>query len=69
MGATGGTAWGAWLVSWVLPNLALFDVKAEVVHGLPVPPGQVVAAVGYGIAYSAAMLLLAVTIFQRRDFK
>jgi Cu-processing system permease protein len=69
VGATGGTVWGAWLVSWVLPNLALFDVKAEVVHGVPVPPGQVVAAVGYGIAYCAAMLLLAVAIFQRRDFK
>ena len=32
-----GTAWTAWLVSWVLPNLALFDVKAEVVHGVQVP--------------------------------
>ena len=69
VGASGGTAWTAWLVSWVLPNLALFDVKAEVVHGVQVPPGQVVAAVGYGIAYSTAMLLLAMAIFQRRDFK
>jgi ABC-type transport system involved in multi-copper enzyme maturation permease subunit len=69
VGASGGTAWAAWLVSWVLPNLALFDIKAEVVHGVQVPPGQVGAAVGYGIAYSAAMLLLAMTIFQRRDFK
>ena len=39
VGASGATAWGAWLVSWVLPNLALFDIKAEVVHGVPVPPG------------------------------
>lgn len=69
VGASGGTAWAAWLASWVLPNLALFDIKAEVVHGVPVPIAQVLAAVGYGIAYSAAMLLVAVAIFQRRDFK
>ncbi len=69
VGASGATAWRAWLVSWVLPNLALFDIKAEVVHGVPVPAGQVLAAVGYGIAYSAAMLSMAVAIFQRRDFK
>jgi len=69
VGASGVTAWGAWLVSWVLPNLALFDVKAEVVHGVPVPPAQVLAAVAYGIVYSAAMLSIAVAIFQRRDFK
>ncbi len=69
IGASGTTVWVARLVSWVLPNLALFDVKAEVVHGLPVPAGQVVAAVGYGAAYGAAMWLIAVAIFQRRDFK
>jgi ABC-type transport system involved in multi-copper enzyme maturation permease subunit len=69
IGASGATVWVARLVSWVLPNLALFDVKAEVVHGLPVPAGQVVAAVGYGAAYGAAMWLIAVAIFQRRDFK
>ena len=69
VGASGITAWVAWLVSWILPNLALFDIKAEVVHGVPVPAGQVLAAVGYGITYSAAMWLIAVAIFQRRDFK
>ncbi len=69
IGAAGATSWTAWLVSWVLPNLALFDVKAEVVHGVAVPAAQVAAAVGYGAAYSAAVLLLAIAIFRRRDFK
>lgn len=69
VGASGATQWGAWLISWVLPNLALFDVKAEVVHGVPVPLGQVLAAMGYGAAYSVAVLLCAMAIFQRRDFK
>ena len=69
VGASGGTRWIAWAISWVLPNLALFDVKAAVVHGVPVPGGQVLAAVAYGIAYSSAVLLLAIAIFQRRDLK
>ncbi|WP_396624021.1 ABC transporter permease [Luteitalea sp.] len=69
IGASGPTVWVARAASWVLPNLALFDVKAEVVHGVPVPWGQVIGAVGYGAAYSVAMLAIAVAIFQRRDFK
>ena len=69
VGASGGTVWVARSVSWVLPNLALFDVKAEVVHGVAVPASQVVAATAYGMVYSSAVLLLAIVIFQRRDFK
>ncbi len=69
IGASAATSWTAWLVSWVLPNLALFDVKGEVVHGVAVPATQVAGAIGYGVTYSAAVLLLAMVIFQRRDFK
>lgn len=69
IGASGATVWIARAVSWVLPNLALFDVKAQVVHGIPVPWPQVLGAVAYGVGYSTAMLALAVAIFQRRDFK
>lgn len=69
VGASGATTWVAWVVSWVLPNLAVFDVKAEVVHGVTVPAGQIIAAIGYGAAYSIAVLLLAIAIFQRRDLK
>jgi hypothetical protein len=36
---------------------------------VPVPAGQVLAAIGYGIVYSAAMVSIAIAIFQRRDFK
>ena len=68
IGASSTTSWVAWAVSWALPNLALLDVKAEVVHGIPIGVGQAAGAAAYGMAYSAAMLLLAVVIFQRRDF-
>jgi len=54
---------------WVLPNLATFDVKAQVVHSLPVEAGFMVLAVAYGLTYIAVLLIGAVTIFSRRDFK
>jgi hypothetical protein len=54
---------------WVLPNLATFDVKAQVVHGLPVADGFMALAVVYGLTYIAVLLIGAVTIFSRRDFK
>ena len=53
----------------MLPDFSAFDVKTEVVHGLPVGAGYLAATVGYGLAYIAALLLLSVLIFSRRDFK
>jgi ABC-type transport system involved in multi-copper enzyme maturation permease subunit len=53
----------------VLPDLSAFDVKTEVVHGLPVTAGYVAATTAYGLTYVAALLLVATFIFSRRDFK
>jgi ABC-type transport system involved in multi-copper enzyme maturation permease subunit len=54
---------------WVLPNLAPFDVRAEVVHGQAVAAGYVALMIAYGVVYSAALLVGATYIFSRRDFK
>jgi ABC-type transport system involved in multi-copper enzyme maturation permease subunit len=54
---------------YVLPNLAPFDVKAQVVHAQPVAPMYVLLTTGYGALYVTALLLLAVLFFSRRDFK
>ena len=54
---------------WVLPNLAQFDVKANVVHGQPVTPGYLAVTIGYGAVYIAMLLALSAFIFSRRDFK
>ena len=53
----------------MLPDLSAFDVKMEVVHGLPVTAGYMATTVAYGVAYIAALLLVATFIFSRRDFK
>jgi len=56
-------------LSWVVPNLAQFDIKSAVVHGQPVAPGHVALAIAYAAAYIAMLLVVSVTIFSRRDFK
>jgi ABC-type transport system involved in multi-copper enzyme maturation permease subunit len=62
-------AWLARGLYHVLPDLSAFDVKTQVVHGLPVGAGYVVSTTAYGLAYIAALLLTATFIFSRRDFK
>jgi len=56
-------------VYYLLPNLAPFDIKAQVVHAIPVSLGYVLLTTGYAFAYISALLLTAVFIFSRRDFK
>lgn len=54
---------------YVLPNMALFDVKNAVVHGHHVPAGYVATSTLYGLTYITALVAGAVWIFSRRDFK
>jgi ABC-type transport system involved in multi-copper enzyme maturation permease subunit len=54
---------------YVLPNFSAFDVKMQVVHGLPVAWPYVATTVAYGFVYVALLLTAGVVIFSRRDFK
>jgi ABC-type transport system involved in multi-copper enzyme maturation permease subunit len=54
---------------YVLPNLAPFDVKAEVVYGMPIAMRAVGFTLLYAVVYITVLLTAAVTIFRRRDFK
>ena len=54
-------------LSYVVPDLAAFDVKAAVVHGQPVTAGYMALTVASGAAYILAFLVPAVAIFTRRD--
>jgi ABC-type transport system involved in multi-copper enzyme maturation permease subunit len=62
-------AWIARVVYYVIPNLAPFDVKAEVVHGIPVALSHVGYTLAYAGLYIAILLTASITIFGRRDFK
>jgi ABC-type transport system involved in multi-copper enzyme maturation permease subunit len=54
---------------YVLPNLAPFNVKAEVVHGVPVATSHVGLTMAYAVVYITVLLVAAMAIFRRRDFK
>jgi Cu-processing system permease protein len=54
---------------YVLPNLAPFDIKAQVVHGQHVDAGFLLLNGAYAVAYISALLVGATFIFLRRDFK
>jgi Cu-processing system permease protein len=54
---------------YVLPNLAPFNVKAEVVHGVPVAAEHVTLTLAYAAVYISVLLLAAVAVFRKRDFK
>jgi ABC-type transport system involved in multi-copper enzyme maturation permease subunit len=53
----------------VLPDLRSFDLAAEAAHLLPVTTSDVVLPLIYGLGYTTLVLLAAVTIFERRDFR
>lgn len=53
----------------VLPNLDVFNIRTEAVHGVAVPLGELGWACAYGLGYTAVVLVLAMAVFERRDFK
>lgn len=62
-------AWIARGAYYLLPNLAPFNIKAEVVHAVPVAASHVWLTLAYAAVYISALLLAAMAIFRRRDFK
>ena len=54
---------------YLLPNLANFDIKGQVVHGLPVAAGTLGLATAYLVLYGAAVLAVACAAFQRKELQ
>jgi ABC-type transport system involved in multi-copper enzyme maturation permease subunit len=57
------------LLYWLLPNFGVFNASDLAVHQLPIPWGQFVTAVLYGLGYTAVVLAGAIAVFSGRDFK
>jgi ABC-type transport system involved in multi-copper enzyme maturation permease subunit len=53
---------------YIAPNLESFNVKGEAVYGDPISLGFIFTSGAYGIAYSSAILLFSILIFNKRDF-
>jgi ABC-type transport system involved in multi-copper enzyme maturation permease subunit len=60
---------GIWVMYLALPDLGRFQFGSRVVQGLPLAPADIGMAAAYGLAYTGFLLLLAIAVFQRRDFK
>ena len=61
--------WLGRVLYYAFPNFAALDIKAQVVTGVPVPMAYLLTMAAYGAMYVALVLVAAVTIFTRRDFK
>jgi ABC-type transport system involved in multi-copper enzyme maturation permease subunit len=61
--------WLTHLLYYILPDFAAFDVKLQVVHGQAVPMSYLALTTGYAVIYITAVLLTAMLVFARRDFK
>jgi ABC-type transport system involved in multi-copper enzyme maturation permease subunit len=53
---------------YMLPNLAVFNLRHEAVHDLPYSPGDLMLATLYASVYCAAAIYVAQMIFKRREF-
>jgi ABC-type transport system involved in multi-copper enzyme maturation permease subunit len=52
---------------YLLPNLEKFDVRTLAAHAVELPAQALIFAVGYSVAYTAALLVLAIGSFKRRE--
>jgi ABC-type transport system involved in multi-copper enzyme maturation permease subunit len=54
---------------YILPNLEKFNLRDQIVINMKIESHVVFLSLVYGILYIAALLLLAIMIFNRREFK
>lgn len=57
------------LLHRVLPDLQSFHLATEAAHGLTVTTSDVVLPLLYGAGYATIVLVAAVSVFERRDFR
>ncbi|UCG52392.1 MAG: ABC transporter permease subunit [Candidatus Latescibacterota bacterium] len=52
---------------YLLPNLSLFNIRSEAVHGLPLMDNYISSVTIYGVFYTLLLLFLSALIFRRKD--
>jgi len=57
------------IVYYLIPNLEVFNVRGAVVHGDPVGLTHILMATLYCVAWTALLLLLAGSIFDRKELR
>lgn len=59
----------AYIFYYILPNLEKFNIKNAVVMKAELDGYLILTAIFYGLGYTAALLLLAVIIFNKKEFQ
>jgi ABC-type transport system involved in multi-copper enzyme maturation permease subunit len=54
---------------YLLPDLSRLNYRPHASYALDVPPHQILVSVSYGAAYAVVYIILAVIVFNQRDFK
>ena len=57
------------VVYYLLPNLEVFNVRGDVVHGMHVSGALLAMATVYGLAWTGLLLLLAGSVFARKELR
>lgn len=55
------------VVSWILPNLSIFDKKYQAAYGLPFTASEFAIILFYGITYTLVLLWLASFLYERKE--
>jgi len=56
------------ILYYLLPNLANFNIKADVVHNVYIEPKVFMFTIIYALFYSSIIIVLSCLIFERKDF-
>ena len=56
------------VISWIFPNLSLFDKKYEAAYGLAFNFSEFCAISVYGLSYSLLLLWFSTLLFKRKEF-
>lgn len=57
------------VVYYLIPNLEVFNVRGEVVHGMDVSVELMVMATVYGLSWAGLLLLIAGAVFARKELR
>jgi ABC-type transport system involved in multi-copper enzyme maturation permease subunit len=61
--------WVGKAVYYALPNLSRLNYRMQATYELPTPLGELVPHMLYAVGYTTVMIVIAITLFSRRDFK
>jgi ABC-type transport system involved in multi-copper enzyme maturation permease subunit len=56
-------------IYYTLPNLSRLNFRPNASYAINVPSQAIAESVGYGLAYAIGLVVVAIIIFSRRDFK